>query len=619
MAFEQYLRDDSGAVVCPESDEEWREWVSASRTRNFAIGDPLLDWLNEYGRERGFVPDDELPGYDERTDFGRFIMGKGLEFEAAVVRYLETRVPIVRVEGGPQSLDGARETWTAMLSGAPLIHQAVLRNPESRTYGAVDLLVRSDVLHDLFPDELSAEEAAVAAPTLGGRWHYRVIDIKFSTLHLDRHGHAGTHHMPFMVQTFLYNAALGRIQGFTPPASYLLGRGWEQGKERGGDERRGSSCMERLGRVDQDHAWRNGVLAPTASDAVHWVRRLRQDGGAWDVLPRPTAPELWPNMKNREQGRWHGACSGIATELDDLSLAWFAGEEARDVARASGISRWTDPRFDAASIGMAGGCNARIFDRMLEVNRDQGGDPVRPAVIRGEADRWGKPAAVEFFVDFETVNSLDDDFRRIPEQGGQPLIFMIGCGHIEAGEWSFASFTAESLSEEAEARIIEGWLAHMEAVRARLAPGLASPLVFHWSPAEASNLSGAFGSARVRHPGRSLKWAEPNWYDFLGKVMKDKSEPVVLRGALGFGLKAVGRALHSHGLIATAWGESITDGMGAMTAAWQCAREAIEQGVGFPGLNLMHEVRSYNEVDCRVMMEAIEYFRGRAMRVQAAW
>ena len=74
------------------------------------------------------------------------------------------------------------------------------------------------------------------------------------------------------------------------------------------------------------------------------------------------------------------------------------------------------------------------------------------------------------YVDFETVSDLADDFSRIPERGGQPLIFMIGCGHIEDGDWIFASFTADSLAEPAEARIIDEWLNH-DAGRPRSAMG----------------------------------------------------------------------------------------------------------------------------------------------------
>jgi hypothetical protein len=51
-----------------------------------------------------------------------------------------------------------------MSTGAEIIAQAVLWNPASRTYGAPDLLIRSDVLRRLFPRDI--DEAAVAAASL---------------------------------------------------------------------------------------------------------------------------------------------------------------------------------------------------------------------------------------------------------------------------------------------------------------------------------------------------------------------------------------------------------------------------------------------------------------------
>ena len=62
------LRDD-GLAADPQTPAEWDEWVSAGRTRNWCEDDPLLDWLDRYGRAKGFVPDTELEGYDPRTDF----------------------------------------------------------------------------------------------------------------------------------------------------------------------------------------------------------------------------------------------------------------------------------------------------------------------------------------------------------------------------------------------------------------------------------------------------------------------------------------------------------------------------------------------------------------------
>jgi len=145
----------------------------------------------------------------------------------------------------------------------------------------------------------------------------------------------------------------------------------------------------------------------------------------------------------------------------------------------------------------------------------------------------------------------------------QQLISMIGCGHFEAGAWRFASFSVEALTQEAEAAVIDAWFSHMCETTARLWPG-GTPRIYHWSPAETSVFEKAYNSARVRHPDR--KWPEPNWFDFMSRVMRE--EPVAVRGAFGFGLKGVARALHKHGLIEATWEDSSVDGLGAMVGTW---------------------------------------------------
>ena len=102
-------------------------------------------------------------------------------------------------------------------------------------------------------------------------------------------------------------------------------------------------------------------------------------------------------------------------------------------------------------------------------------------------------------MDFEFCSDLNDDFANLPEKGGQPLIFMIGCGHVENGEWQFEQCTTANLTEEEELRIIREWVDHMAAVQERLAPGEDSPRIFHWSAAEVSALDTAYNSARARH------------------------------------------------------------------------------------------------------------------------
>ena len=88
-----------------------------------------------------------------------------------------------------------------------------------------------------------------------------------------------------------------------------------------------------------------------------------------------------------------------------------------------------------------------------------------------------------------------------------------------------------------------------------------------------------------------------------------KAEPVVVRGAMAFGLKAVARALHQHRCIQTLWGDGPADGLGAMVGAWWAYEAAASTGQTVQDIDLMQQIVAYNEVDCRVMYEAVDYFR----------
>ena len=81
-------RDDGTAIAVPESHEDWQQWVSAGRTRNWMLGDPLIDWLRLYGKDRDYIPKQELDSYVEELDFLNFIFERGQQFEAGILRLL---------------------------------------------------------------------------------------------------------------------------------------------------------------------------------------------------------------------------------------------------------------------------------------------------------------------------------------------------------------------------------------------------------------------------------------------------------------------------------------------------------------------------------------------------
>ncbi|MGH2542016.1 MAG: hypothetical protein ACRDIB_04435, partial [Ardenticatenaceae bacterium] len=279
-------------------------------------------------------------------------------------------------------------------------------------------------------------------------------------------------------------------------------------------------------------------------------------------------------MKNASDAPWHAAKQRIGRELQELTMLWQVGTEKRKEANARGILKWSDPRCAADALGVKGTTTGPVLQAMLDVNQSLDGTRVRPPRIANCGSIWRNAVGLEFYVDFETMSDLDDDFSGIPEKGGQPLIFMIGCGHYERSQWVWECFTTERLSEECEAEIIDKWLSHMAYVKNRLDPDGDPPRVIHWSFAERSTLDTAFNSAMARHP--DMGWQAPQWFDFLTQVIK--AEPVVVRGAFGFGLKEIASAMHSHGCVQTRWESGPTDGLGAMVAAWWCAAEASARG-----------------------------------------
>ena len=628
-------RDDGSKVEIPVSQDDWQLWVSAGRTRNWMLGDPLIDWLQLYGESHDYIPRRESASYNKDLDFLEFISERSRAFEAGILRLFQEQYEVITVARDYREisrLDKAEETFEAMRKGAPIIYQAVLWDAQNMNYGSPDFLIRSDVLQKMFPRSMPEQEAATSAPDLGEKgWHYRVVDTKFTTLHLNAKGMelANKGSAPaYKAQLYIYNRMLARLQGFEPPTSFLLGRGWELKSK--GDPARGANAMKRLGPIPQNGNVANKVaIADDVENALRWVRRVRTEGRDWQLLPKPSVPELYPNMSNVDDGdmileirpaemepgveqdeptsQWVGVKKWLADELKELTQLWQVGVDKRKKAHESGIYRWDDPQVTPEALGIKGEKQAPVLKQVLIVNWPKyDGPPVLPERIESDRDEWLPTPDLEFYVDFEFCSNLNDDFSQLPEKGGQPLIFMIGCGHVENREWQFRSLVVNRLTEDEELRIIQEWVAHISAVRNRLDPQNDNPRIFHWSHAEVTQLENAYNSARARHK-ECADWPKLNWYDFHRQVI-DK-EPVVVRGALGFGLKAVANAMYSHGLIETHWTNSHVDGLGAMVGAWRCDEEARQKDVLMTELPLMEEIVCYNEVDCKVMMEIVRYLR----------
>lgn len=615
-------------VIQQTTTLNWNEWVTATQTRNYLIKDPIIDWLSFHGptlaASQPKLSSHVLKALSGRVpnNFAEFIKDQGVQFEKSFMDFLYAKLKdmIINIGGAdaPRSPEKVQETIVAMNKGIPVIYNGVLHNPDNKTYGVPDLLVRSDWLEKITTiSPIASEYAQESATRLRDinhphrlpKYHYRVIDIKYTTLYLAADGvhllNVGSF-PAYKGQLWVYNKALARIQGYEPRNAYILGRKWTFKSQ--GQIFRGASCIDRLGVVD--FADRDIEYVGKTLDAIKWIRKMRADGKNWDLFKTPLpCKELYPNMSNTHDQPWHQVKVEIAKSIKEITDLWMCGVKNRELAHSQKVYRWTDPKCNASVLGIKGQ-RAPTLDAIIAINH-QDTDLIRPAKLMQNHENWKQKQSIEFYIDFEYINDVLSDFSKMPIVDSPQIIFMIGVGYFEpiSGDWVYREFTVNSIGASEEKRICEEFSQYI--INESEWYECVDPLLIHWSHAEKTHWANAY----ERHNGIERAWIpaiktelKPRWFDMLDVF---KKEPIVIKGCLSFGLKEVATAMAEHGFIKTVWDQtsSCVDGTGAMLGAYRASIDAKSRGLSLKDMPQMQEIKKYNEVDCKALGEIVEYLR----------
>ena len=567
--------------------------VSATHVHNYMIKDPLVDWLKNKSRSGTR----STPVYSSNQGFTDFIMKKGIEFESELIKYLtDTGQSIIKVSDVITD-DSCREAIELMKAGVPILHSVPVRNNYNRTQGIIDLLVRSDHLQDLVDEPpLTPVEIATPAPRLNSDHHYVVIDIKFSTLPLRSNSinllNSG-HYPAYKAQTLIYTQAIGRIQGYTPPYAFILGRRWKYTSKN--VTHQGLNCLSRLGKIDFGGVDREFI--DRTKEALKWVRDVRQNGVSWITQP-PSRPELYPNMC-LDSGKWNQEKHKIAEKIGEVTTVWNIGVKHRKLALEAGISSWRDSRCTSDVLGMTGS-RGEVVDKIMAINR-QKKDLFWPKKIDTNLYGW-KDKSNEIYVDFETLSDIFADFNELPIQKRTNMIFMIGVGWESDSGWEYRNFICNAPTPEEEYRIMNDFMSFLREKK--------EPRVHYWhaenrfwSSAENRQFDLACEAGdEDRKDHISDDWQEPEWCDMYDLF---RSEPIVIKGCFKFGLKEIAAAMRKHKMITTTIESSCNSGMMAMVKAWECYRTTSAPASS----GTMLDIARYNEFDCKVLWDILSYLR----------
>jgi len=602
------------------------EWVTASSTKNFMLKDPLLDWLG-YHYET-FIQ--KHPQYTESVlkSLGKlhkqssqgstpqeltlteFMMKQGNDFEKNLVSFLTYTVgnsSIINIGGthfnASHSKGKVQKTINAMKQGIPFIYSPVFHDPETKTLGVPDLLVRSDYLKRLVTiSPIKPEEETISTSFFSQKrqYHYRVVDFKYMTLRLRCDGHHLLNEglmLAYKSQLYIYNHLLSKIQGYDPGVAYILGRRWKY--KVGQITYKGSSCFDRLGIID--YRGIDSHIIEDTQKAMDWLRYMRKEGANWDPYQKDKK-ELFPNMCNKYDYPWREVKTMLANDIKEITSLWICGVKNREKAHSHNIYSWIDTQCNVESLGITSKKAKKVLKEMLKINRPthKNYPKILPNQIRNNERNWQHKNVVEFYIDFETLN--DSIYTpSVPTQNHNlSMIFMIGIGYQSptTQEWIYQDFTVSQLSREEEYRICKEFSQYLFEIMEKYS--CKDPLLVHWTKTET-----IFWNKAQNYHQKGNFWDKVSelWFDLYSIFLK---EPIVIENCLSFGLKEVARAMYKHQLIETTWEEtSCTDGSHSMVLVYKASQESED----IREQPIMQEVIEYNEVDCKVLCEIIQYLR----------
>ena len=617
-------------------------WISASKTRNYLLDDPLIDYLeynklydvddlinfeeNNVSRKRKLSFSDTILSEKQNNEqtFLNTLFSNGKQFEDIIINNLKEKFPtdfvcILDISNYTnltfkQITDPIffEITKKAINEGIPIIYQGVLHNIETKSFGLPDLLVRSDYINKIFNQHIDINDVILKKTN---QLPYYVIDIKNSNIHLSANSdnvlnHIGT--KPFKGQIAIYHQILSKLQEYDTEKGFILASKWTRKQK--DNTYTCTNPFDRLGIINFSES--DSSYLKIANDAIKWHQLVRTDNNNLKCID-PTHDNLYPNMKNMTDTKFKNIKKFLANKNYEITNIWKCGVKNRTNAFKKGIKKWSNPKLNSSILGI-NGKDGELIDKMLSLNRSENNNVlIIPNKIKSNINKWRDINKLAFYLDFETINPTTFEIKMwadtdINQTIANDLIFMIGIGHSINNEWSYKSFVVEDLSNEKQTEIIYkmfDYIKNISDLHGFEGNKYQDINIYHWSSFEQIILTKSCSKYNIPLPIYK-------WMDIL-KLFHE--EPIIVKGALNFSLKTIGKAMYDNKLIDVYWDDSeCKSGLDAMFQAYQIY--SLKTNNSINGNNSgkiksivndeqMKIINKYNEIDCKIMWAILNYLR----------
>lgn len=596
-------------------------WISVSKLYNYINDDPLLDWLILFGKNKGYKTDDEIDyqeycesieiqnklTFEEFTkknneyNFMKYILEQGIKYENYVYNVLKNKYNenMVNIENDYNfkkfEYDKKLEkTRNLILNNIPIIYQGLVCDPDTKTFGFPDLIVREDYLSDFIniPKNEFYEKKDY--------YNYYIIDIKFHTLEYKKDSNfliPNPSQQQYISQMYLYTKGLRHL--IHPSAikyclldhkAYIIGRSWNFNSDNS------VGCI--------DFKLYDKVL-DKAKKGLEWYKELKNKGQTWDPLNR-VKYELYPNMKNDKDNNWRKSKQIISEKLGEITMIWNCGNSIKLKAHSKGVYSWNSPDFNIMdytietettilinNIIKINNQLVRVFDYDKTISLD------KKWISEDGFKLINKNNIVmDGFIDIE--NAFDISSISTPKEDS--IIYMLGLYYNEIPITSrtkkyrdnmiHKTFCVKTLEKFQEKEMIEDFLLYLKSFNCEKH---ITWRLYHYSSVEKYTLNKLFESYFINPETYGITI---EWIDLCDVLIKYK---FVFKNCFDYSIKSINRVLNQLGYIHNNCiykNSLIKNGLDTIIALYKCYDESKLNNIYINRTDIMKDIIYYNMIDC---------------------
>ena len=603
-------------------------WTSASKLYNYINDDPLLDWLQLHGKRHGYKTDKEID-YQEYLEtisddnnkisfeefvnknyeynFMKYILEQGVQYENYVYKILKNKYgeQIVDVDGdfNFQKFEYDKKlekTQSLILNNTPIIYQGLVCDPDTKTFGFPDLIVREDYLSHFTSIPVNDTE------TPKQYYNYYIIDIKYHTLEYKKDSNcliANPSQQQYISQMYLYTKGLRHLihpsalkSNLLEHKSYIIGRNWND------NVNTSVGCI---------HFKLYDKTLEKIKKGLEWYKELKYKGYYWDPLNRKIY-ELYPNMKNDKDNNWRKSKQIIAEKLGEITMIWNCGTNIRLNAHKSGVYTWKTPDFNILKytnetdttklindIIKINNQSIRLYDYDKTVLLDRDSNCPRKWMSEDSLSIVDKNNIVmDGFIDIENTF----DIRSIDTPKQDSIIYMLGLYYNEniitsrtkkyKDAMKHKTFCLKNLDKIQEKEMIEEFLLYLKSFNCEKH---ITWRLYHYSGVEKYTLNKLMEQYKILPETYGITI---QWIDLCDILIKYK---FVFKNCFDYSVKSINKVLNQLGYIPDECiykNSLIKNGLDSIIALYKCDENSKLNNIELNKSILMEDIIYYNMIDC---------------------